>query len=48
MVASGAGDAAHAQELEQKSELGLLHAESWAGRTTVMVQYWRHVEPLMA
>ena len=36
------------KELRQKPELGFLGAEQWFGRTTVMVQYWRSREALMA
>lgn len=36
------------KELQQKPELGFLHAESWGGRTTIMVQYWRSMEQLLA
>jgi len=36
------------RELLAKPELGLLHAESWFGRTTVMVQYWKSFEALEA
>ena len=36
------------QELSRQPELGLLHAESWFGRTTIMVQYWGSMEQLMA
>lgn len=35
-------------ELQQQPELGFLHAESWLSRTTLMVQYWRSTEQLMA
>lgn len=44
------GDAMNAmvRELEQRPELGFLGAESWFGRTTMMVQYWRSKEQLMA
>jgi hypothetical protein len=34
-------------ELSQRPELGFLHAESWFGRTTIMVQYWRSIEQLL-
>ena len=36
------------RELEQNPELGFLGAEMWFGRTTIMVQYWRSTEQLMA
>lgn len=36
------------RELGTKPELGFLGAESWFGRTTVMVSYWRSMEHLMA
>ena len=35
------------KELQQRPELGLLHYEIWAGRTTLVVQYWRSVEQLL-
>jgi hypothetical protein len=35
-------------ELEAHPELGLLHVESWGGRTAIMVQYWRSFEHLHA
>lgn len=34
------------RELEADPEAGLLGYESWFGRTTVMVQYWRSFEHL--
>jgi len=34
------------KELYQKPELGLISHESWFGRTTLMVQYWRSFEQL--
>jgi len=34
------------KELSQRPELGLLSAETWFGRTTVMIQYWRSFEQL--
>lgn len=45
-----AGDAfaAMVKELEQKPDMGFLGHESWAGRTSIMVQYWRSKEQLMA
>ncbi|MDM0113066.1 DUF4188 domain-containing protein [Variovorax sp. J22R133] len=36
------------RELQQQPELGLLHAEMWFSRTTIMVQYWRTMEQLLA
>jgi hypothetical protein len=36
------------QELEKSPELGFLGAESWFGRTTIMVSYWRSADHLMA
>ena len=36
------------RELGAHPELGLLGAEQWLGRTTIMVQYWRSMEQLMA
>ena len=35
-------------ELHRQPELGFLHAEMWFARTTIMVQYWRSMEQLMA
>ena len=35
-------------ELQRQPELGLLHAEMWFSRTTIMVQYWRSMDQLMA
>ncbi len=35
-------------ELYTKPELGFLHAETWFGRTTLLVQYWRSKEQLLA
>ncbi len=35
-------------ELRRKPELGMLGGEMWGGRTTLMVQYWRSVEDLLA
>ena len=34
------------KELEANPELGYLGSESWFGRTTIMVQYWRSMEHL--
>ncbi len=36
------------KELAEHPELGFLGAESWFGRTTIMVQYWRSTEHLIA
>ena len=36
------------QELESHEETGYLGGELWPGRTTIMVQYWRSVEQLIA
>ena len=36
------------KELGENRELGLLHYESWFGRTTILVQYWRSKEQLLA
>ncbi|MGH7329341.1 MAG: monooxygenase family protein, partial [Polyangiaceae bacterium] len=36
------------KELVQKPELGFLGQESWFGRTTIMVSYWRSMDHLMA
>lgn len=35
-------------ELQRQPELGFLHAEMWFSRTTIMVQYWRSMDQLMA
>ncbi len=35
-------------ELNRQPELGFIHAEMWFARTTIMVQYWRSMEQLMA
>jgi hypothetical protein len=35
------------RELTEQPELGFLGAESWFGRTIIMVQYWRSMEQLM-
>jgi hypothetical protein len=35
-------------ELYQQPELGFVHAEMWFSRTTIMVQYWRSMEQLLA
>jgi hypothetical protein len=36
------------KELRQQPELGFIHAEMWFSRTTVMVQYWRSLDQLLA
>jgi hypothetical protein len=36
------------KELSQRPDVGFLHAEAWIGRTTIMVQYWRSLEQLLA
>jgi hypothetical protein len=36
------------RELYRHPELGFLHAETWGGRTTITVQYWRSMEQLLA
>lgn len=36
------------KELMADKTQGLLHAESWFGRTTIMVQYWESFEKLEA
>lgn len=36
------------RELAAQPQRGMLGAEMWFGRTTIMVQYWRSVEQLMA
>jgi hypothetical protein len=36
------------KELYRQPELGFLHAEMWFARTTLMVQYWRSMEQLLA
>ncbi len=35
------------RELGEHPELGFLSAESWFGRTTIMVSYWRSMDALM-
>jgi hypothetical protein len=35
-------------ELHRQPELGLMHAEMWFARTTIMVQYWRSMEQLLS
>ena len=34
-------------ELRAQTNLGLLHAEMWTSRTSIMVQYWRSMEQLL-
>ena len=36
------------KELYAKPELGFLHAEMWTSRTTIMLQYWRSMDQLLA
>ena len=36
------------RELMQHPELGFLHAEAWFSRTSIMVQYWRSLDHLLA
>lgn len=36
------------KELAQQPELGLMHADMWFSRTTIMLQYWRSMEQLLA
>jgi Domain of unknown function (DUF4188) len=36
------------KELDGHPEMGFVHAESWFGRTTIMVQYWRSLDQLLA
>jgi len=36
------------RELRAQAGSGFLHAETWLGRTTIMVQYWRSLEQLLA
>jgi GH15 family glucan-1,4-alpha-glucosidase len=36
------------KELEGNPELGFLGAETWFGRTTLMLSYWRSMDDLMA
>ena len=36
------------RELYAHPELGFLHAETWGGRTTLTLQYWRSMEQLLA
>jgi hypothetical protein len=35
-------------ELKRQPELGFIHAETWFARNTIMVQYWRSTEQLLA
>jgi hypothetical protein len=35
------------RELYAHPELGMLHAEMWNSRTTIMLQYWRSMEQLL-
>jgi hypothetical protein len=35
-------------ELTRQPDLGFLHAELWLARTTLMVQYWRSMDQLLA
>jgi hypothetical protein len=35
-------------ELQARPELGLLGAEMWTARTTIMLQYWRSLDQLLA
>jgi len=35
-------------ELYRQPELGFVHAEMWFARTTIMVQYWRSMDQLLA
>lgn len=34
-------------ELHRQPDLGFMHAESWFGRTIILVQYWRSMEQLL-
>lgn len=36
------------RELRGQAGSGFLHVESWLGRTTIMLQYWRSLEQLLA
>jgi len=36
------------KELHRQPSLGFLHAEMWFSRTTLLVQYWRSVDHLLA
>lgn len=35
-------------ELNQHPELGMLHADMWLSRTSLVLQYWRSMEQLLA
>lgn len=35
-------------ELKARPDTGFLHAEHWIGRTTIMLQYWRSLEQMLA
>ena len=35
-------------ELQQRPELGLLHADMWFSRTILVLQYWRPMDQLLA
>jgi hypothetical protein len=36
------------KELSSRPELGFLHGELWLSRTTLVLQYWRSMEQLLA
>ena len=36
------------KELYRRPDLGFVHAEMWFSRTTIMVQYWRSMDQLLA
>lgn len=36
------------KELEQHPEMGFMHADLWLGRTTILRQYWRSMDHLLA
>ena len=36
------------RELHRQPELGFLHAETWFGRTIIVLQYWRSMDQLLA
>lgn len=36
------------KELQAQPDLGFMHAEMWFARTTIMVQYWRSLDQLLA
>lgn len=36
------------KELYRQPELGFIHAEMWFSRTTILVQYWRSMDQLLA